>query len=613
MEKALQILRRGWDTCSRHTTAVAWIVCLVGFFFTLFGRVPDVGTVNFDLPEPTPVSKDSNFVLPELGPRKPSDLLDRPFLFEVSGNDKLGAREREYQLQARYQSICAKLDGSHVPSVTVLEESRLMVIKIENEPFVMVMAEDCPSYHSRLSDEQKLLLEREVAQGWRLILEQDLRRQSVKRHPAYLSLYNYLASLVFFLVGMAHLTLSWMSRRFFRHPLWSLKALLWVSYLSVLARLHPSLGWLADFLSQGALRPLYAFVCCFVVVGLCQLLTQLSLQRYFRALAEYDGLPANQRTHQRRATLQQAAVFLARVFWSILGVGLFGYFLGLEFSQFFAGAGLIGVAIGVIARDILLDLFSGFNIISEDQFGVGDWIESQSDSGEVVAFSLRATQIRRSDGSLVTIPNSDLRRVRNHSNQWSQVDYQVSIAYQADHQRALQALEQEARELAQAFPDKVVAPPSLLGIQSLTLDGVVLRLFLRTVPLAQWEIQRALHARVKERFNRDEIEFASRRISLPSPSDPAGTKSVDAKRLPMETQTIAQMIQAGIPDAIVDVRDPLQDRTHFEATVVSPSFEGKSRVQQHKMVYAALGESFSGPLHALQLTTLTPADAAKKS
>lgn len=80
----------------------------------------------------------------------------------------------------------------------------------------------------------------------------------------------------------------------------------------------------------------------------------------------------------------------------------------------------------------------------------------------------------------------------------------------------------------------------------------------------------------------------------------------------MDVERIAEMIRAGLPDATVEVRDPLQDRTHFEATVISPSFEGKSRVQQHKMVYAALGNSFDGPLHALQLTTLTPADAARR-
>ena len=81
----------------------------------------------------------------------------------------------------------------------------------------------------------------------------------------------------------------------------------------------------------------------------------------------------------------------------------------------------------------------------------------------------------------------------------------------------------------------------------------------------------------------------------------------------MDTETIAQMIRNGIPDAQVEVRDPLKDRTHFEATVISPSFEGKSRVQQHKMIYAALGDSFDGPLHALQLTTLSPGDAAKRA
>ena len=80
----------------------------------------------------------------------------------------------------------------------------------------------------------------------------------------------------------------------------------------------------------------------------------------------------------------------------------------------------------------------------------------------------------------------------------------------------------------------------------------------------------------------------------------------------IDTTQIEAMITAGLPDAQVEVRDPLNDRTHFEALVISPSFEGKSRVQQHKMVYKTLGESFSGPLHALQLTTLTPADADQK-
>jgi len=74
----------------------------------------------------------------------------------------------------------------------------------------------------------------------------------------------------------------------------------------------------------------------------------------------------------------------------------------------------------------------------------------------------------------------------------------------------------------------------------------------------------------------------------------------------MTTDEIEKLIKNGLPDASVDVRDPMNDRTHFEATVLSPSFKGKTRVQQHKMVYAALGDSFDGPLHALALKTGVP-------
>ena len=74
----------------------------------------------------------------------------------------------------------------------------------------------------------------------------------------------------------------------------------------------------------------------------------------------------------------------------------------------------------------------------------------------------------------------------------------------------------------------------------------------------------------------------------------------------MSTEEIEKLIQAGLPDATVQVLDPMNDRTHFEAVVLSPSFAGKTKVQQHKMVYAALGDSFDGPLHAVALKTGVP-------
>ncbi len=71
----------------------------------------------------------------------------------------------------------------------------------------------------------------------------------------------------------------------------------------------------------------------------------------------------------------------------------------------------------------------------------------------------------------------------------------------------------------------------------------------------------------------------------------------------MDTAQVKELIEQGMPDATVVVEDPLNDGTHLKATVTSPSFAGKSRIAQHRMVYAALGDAFNGPLHALQLIT----------
>lgn len=80
----------------------------------------------------------------------------------------------------------------------------------------------------------------------------------------------------------------------------------------------------------------------------------------------------------------------------------------------------------------------------------------------------------------------------------------------------------------------------------------------------------------------------------------------------IEASRVQEMIQRGLPDAEVRVEDPMNDGTHLTAVVISPSFVGKTRIQQHKMVYRALGRAFEEDLHALQLRTLTPEQARKE-
>lgn len=74
----------------------------------------------------------------------------------------------------------------------------------------------------------------------------------------------------------------------------------------------------------------------------------------------------------------------------------------------------------------------------------------------------------------------------------------------------------------------------------------------------------------------------------------------------IDPKHVEKLIKDGMPDANVVVEDPFNDQTHLKATIISPSFAGKSRIAQHRMVYAALGDAFDGPLHALQIITKEP-------
>jgi small-conductance mechanosensitive channel len=496
-------------------TKTLWLISILGLLISGFAFAPSFENVIFEGEPPDKLhSPNPQFPIATPKPRKSGGLISRPFLFELASSDKVTGVEREARLLDRYQDILDNLTSDHHSVVTVNTSLGVATVEIDGHAFATVLPQDCPEYRARLSPERQLILEEEVAYSWANIINEDLFIQSLKRHPLYLKLYNYIAILTFWVFCLVHLTLNFISRRFARNPLWSLKLLLWVVYFTGLTTLHPSFDELADLLSRGALRPLLNFILCGVGVALLHQATQYIVHRYFSALADYEKHDTSLRAALRRQTLQQAWTFISRVTWTFLGLCLYLYSMGVDLTSFFAGAGLVGVAIGVMARDVFLDFFNGINILAEDQFGVGDWIETGTDSGQVVAFSLRSTKIRRTDGSLATLPNGDLRRVKNHSNEYSMVDFRVSVTYRTDTDYALALILDEIALLETEWQDKIAAPADALGVQELAPDGVVLRVMLKTVPLAQWETQRRLNRRVKKRFDLEGVEFAAPRRTL---------------------------------------------------------------------------------------------------
>lgn len=178
--------------------------------------------------------------------------------------------------------------------------------------------------------------------------------------------------------------------------------------------------------------------------------------------------------------------------------------IGIDLAPFIAGAGIVGVAIGFGAQSLVRDCINGVFILIEDQFGIGDAVDLGPATGEVERVTLRTTVLRGVDGTVWHVPNGEIRRVGNRSQLWSMAVLDVPVSYSTDLDHARELLNEAARSVCGTEPwsGDVLDAPRVLGVESLTAEGVVLRLMVKTVPGRQWAVQRALREAIKTTFDR---------------------------------------------------------------------------------------------------------------
>jgi len=180
-------------------------------------------------------------------------------------------------------------------------------------------------------------------------------------------------------------------------------------------------------------------------------------------------------------------------------------------------AGLASVAVGFGAQNLVRDLITGFYIVLEDQYVVGDTIQFGDAIGRVEHLTLRRTVIRDARGALVTISNGDIRTVANLSRDWSQTFVDISLAPEVALDQSLAALEAAAAELRadSAWSQALVDGPRILGVQSLDRSATLVRLQARTAPTRQDEVARELRRRIHVELQRRGIPLSTvQRIEL---------------------------------------------------------------------------------------------------
>ena len=229
----------------------------------------------------------------------------------------------------------------------------------------------------------------------------------------------------------------------------------------------------------------------------------------------------SQRLDAIGTVLSSAVGFLV---WAVALFTILGSTFGLNIGPLLAGAGILGVALGFGAQDLVKDVLSGLFMLAEDQYGVGDVVDAGEATGVVEGISLRTTRIRDVTGTLWHVPNGEIRRIGNMSQEWSRALLDVRVAYRSDVDAAAEVIKAVADEMAaeEAYASLFLAPPEIWGVESLDPDSLSIRLVVKTLPGEQWAISRELRRRIKMALDRADIEipFPQRTIWLRREGDP---------------------------------------------------------------------------------------------
>ena len=241
-------------------------------------------------------------------------------------------------------------------------------------------------------------------------------------------------------------------------------------------------------------------------------LTYLLIDRFTTAFVRSSTLitpETSERLQVRVSTFSGVSKSIITLLWLAIGVLVALTALGIDIVPLLAGVSLIGVALSLASQSLIKDAINGFLIIVEDQYALGDVINVGDVGGLVENLNLRITQVRDAEGRLITIPNSEIKIVANLSSRWSRADLTIPIAYQMDIDQVLKLIETVGLEMDKdtRWEHQIIEPPEVLGVDNFSDRGLVVRVWIKTQPLKQWDVAREFRRRLKVAFDKAGISI----------------------------------------------------------------------------------------------------------
>lgn len=265
--------------------------------------------------------------------------------------------------------------------------------------------------------------------------------------------------------------------------------------------------WLADLVKQ-APNILTAILKIILIIVAVKLLIPLC-KKILRAILFHKQIRNDEIKTKKRGTIYTVlgsavkyVLYFVAVIASLDAIGL-----GTAANSLLATAGIGALAISLGAQTAIKDIVSGFFILFENEYSVGDYVKIGDVSGTVESLSIRSTTVRIWTGELTIIPNGNIMNVTNYNRGNSVAVVDVAIAYESDIPKAKESMLRAAARYTDKYQDLVIEAPSILGITEMKESGITLRLVCRVAAMSHFEAERIIREEVLRCFAQDGIEI----------------------------------------------------------------------------------------------------------
>jgi len=235
-------------------------------------------------------------------------------------------------------------------------------------------------------------------------------------------------------------------------------------------------------------------------------ITSLSIETY---LAGQDEEGNNRVRSARSRTLLSVARTAVAVLVSVIAILLVLSQVGINIAPLLATAGVLGLAVGFGSQKLVQDLITGFFILLEDVFSVGDVIKVGDTAGLVEAVSIRNVRLRDLSGTVHTLPFSTISTISNLTKEFSYYVFDLGVAYRENVDQVIEAIHEVGKEMREDeyFGMLIIDKLEVFGLDRFDDSAVVVKGRIKTLPIKQWEVGREFNRRIKQRFDAMDIEI----------------------------------------------------------------------------------------------------------